>query len=166
MNPRHHRNLSLFTDGFTLLEILLSITVIAFICGLIVGFARLANHNARRYQARSELAQWQEALQRWHDRFGEYPLPDSDATTTNGTDVVNLYHHPETILDIERVFHEQTGSTTNLETRLERNLLHLSLKDPWGMPYHYRRKTPDIFEVWSNGPDSQPHNADDIYLTP
>ena len=151
-------------QGFTLLEILLSITIIALITSLIVGFARLANLNARRYQARADITLWQEALQRWHDRFGEFPLPQfSDATHTNGIPVLDLFLHTETIVDIERTFFEQTGATTNAT---HSNLLLLPLKDPWGTDYRYHLDTPDTCTVWSCGPDSTPRTSDDFHLTP
>ena len=158
--------------GFTLLEVLLSLTVIAFICGLIIGFARFANHNARRHQARADLVLWSDALQRWHDRFGEYPHTNPNATANPddpnpSTSVEELYFYTEILPfdDIERIFFEQTGITTNREPT---SLIYLPFKDPWGMDYRYQRdpKNPDTFDLWSLGPDFQSHTADDIHLTP
>jgi len=159
VNPRRGR-------GFTLLEVLVSITIIAFLCGLIVGFARLANHTAQRQQARAELANWHEALDRWHARFGEYPQLD-DVGAETAVPVFELYQYYE-ILDfdeekIERIFYEQTGSTTNAA---DASLLKLSLKDPWGTDYYFRHISQDEYELWSCGPDSQLGTADDIRLKP
>ena len=158
--------------AFTLLEVLLALFVIAFISGLIIGLARHANHAARRHQARADLSNWHEALHRWHARFGEYPdLSPDTGTTTN--EVLHLYLHEE-ILDFDekndpeilRIFYEQTGTTTNRESA---SLLHLNLKDPWGMPYLYHRDPdhPDTFHLWSTGPDSnQKIPETNIRLTP
>jgi len=151
--------------GFTLLEVLVSITIIAFLCGLIVSFARLSNHTARRQQARAELANWHEALHRWHARFGEYPFPD-DADTDAGIPVLELYDFVDFLEfspEIERYFYEQTGSTTNAA---DVSLLRLSLKDPWGTDYYFRYISEDDYEIWSCGPDSQSGNSDDIRLKP
>ena len=152
--------------GFTLLEVLVSITIIAFLCGLIVSFARLSNHTARRQQARAELANWHEALHRWHARFGEYPQFEN-ANPDIAFPVLELYQHYE-IFDfdekkIERFFYDQTGSTTNAT---DTSLLKLSLKDPWGVEYYFRYISEDDYELWSCGPDSQPGTPDDIRLKP
>ena len=161
--------------GFTLLEVLVSITIIAFLCGLIVGFARLANHTARRQQARAELANWQEALERWHARFGEYPDPGVFTSNrynveTKSYPVLDLYEYYEDLPfddndpDKYRYFFEQTGSSTNAAAA--HSLLVLSLQDPWGMDYHFQYVSEDEYELWSSGPDSQSGTPDDIRLKP
>ena len=152
--------------GFSLLEVLTAITIIAFLCGLIVGLARHATHTARRQKAGSELANWGEALHRWHARFGEYPEPEN-AAGGNGIPVSILYDFTD-FLDFDeppvgRVFYEQTGSTTN-ET--ETALLPLAFKDPWGMEYRYQLISKDDYELWSPGPDSKSKTPDDIRLAP
>jgi len=178
--------------GFTLLEVLVSLSIIAFLYGLIVGFARLANHTALRQQARAELVNWQEALDRWYARFGEYPFPDEEAEAEDGVSVSCFFdfknnepYYEELDFDKDesgavdsdkrRYFDEQTGSTTNRAFRTNSGpplpdsfspLLQLSIQDPWGMDYRYRFISEDEYEIWSSGPDSKPGTSDDIRLKP
>ena len=180
--------------GFTLLEVLVSITIISFLCGLIIGFARLANHTALRQQARAELAHWHEALERWNARFGEYPFPDDEAGEAGGVSVEVFFnfennepYYEELEFDRDgpggtvpfekrRYFNEQTGSTTNRLLRggtggppLPDNfspLLQLSIQDPWGADYRFRYLSEDQCEIWSLGPDSQPGTPGEIRLKP
>ncbi len=34
--------------------------------------------------------------------------------------------------------------------------------DPWGQPYQYEQVTAEEFKIWSNGPDGQQGNEDDV----
>ena len=145
--------------GMTLMELTITIGISSILAGLVLGISRHVNEAARVRQAQIALQAWGVALERWRDRFGEYPhtyvdnseLPldyVSDTLPAGRGNLSNLV--------------ENAGATVRTggkETRwLFKQLLtpKTVLHDPWGVPYLY---LPDAghraYKMSSCGPDGK-----------
>ena len=67
--------------GFTLVEVLTVIAIIALLAALILGLASNAQKKAARSKAEAEIAQWESVLTQYQMKYGQMPL--KLATLTN-----------------------------------------------------------------------------------
>jgi prepilin-type N-terminal cleavage/methylation domain-containing protein len=155
MTTRHQRS------GLTLLELLTVMTILAILIALVIGLGRYADVLARRHQAVAELGQWQEALHQYYLRLGEYPTNPVSGSTSNEASSLLSVRVPingDTTNPVQVVFGAQTTCANQLAVR-----------DPWGMPYFYQAPTndhPQVYELFSSGPDRQKDTSDDMRFHP
>jgi len=150
-------------SGFTMIELLVVITVIALLAGLLLVLIPMARKAALRTKATSQLSNIRAALSLYMDRNGIYPEAgmQQDAASNSGALLTAL-------------------RSVNSEDFRDSQLL-----DPWGSPIRYRpakaypftagntnpddidSETPpqqDSYQLWSIGPDKKDQHGqgDDI----
>ena len=126
--------------GFTLMEIMLVVMIIALLASLaIYNFGDLFG-NAQEKKAKADLNAFKIALLTYRGNTGNYP------TTAQGLQA--LVTQPE----------EKPPTWRKVMEELE--------KDPWGNAYAYERpgkKYPDSYDIYAAGKDGQLGTPDDIW---
>lgn len=142
--------------GFTLLELIAVIGLIALLAGLILGGGQHAMASARSARARAELEVLSAALQAYRQEHGDYPRTN-DATQLlqaligkRGPD--NEPRASRSLVDVAR-FDVAAGADPVADQAA-------MLLDPWGQPYRYAYRsqapwTNPLCVLWSSGPDRQ-----------
>jgi general secretion pathway protein G len=125
--------------GFTLIEIMVVVLIIAIMAALIVPKILHQQVTAKLTAARSDLATLGAALQQFHLDCDRYPTTDEglQALITAPSDVQNKFKGPY--------------------------IEHLP-NDPWLNPYHYvypGQNGPDTFDLFTYGPKNQPGGTGD-----
>lgn len=109
--------------GFTLVEVLVVIAIIALLAGLILGLAGNAQKSAARKQAEAEIADLESFVTDYQMEYGQVPgMTDEDEDNEDLIDALKAAKH----------------SLTNLT-------------DPWGASYHYKKSSKATFYLWSEG---------------
>ena len=127
--------------GFTLMEMLLVLTIISLLVALaMMNLGDIAG-TAKEKVAIADIAGLKEMLAAYQLESGNLPTTEQSlkALVTRPT-VEPIPQHWRAMLEKESI-------------------------DPWGHPYGYRnpgKHNPDRYDVFSNGPDGQPDTADDI----
>jgi general secretion pathway protein G len=127
-------------SGFTLLEIMLVVLIIALLIGMAVRFAPGKLDEARRVRVAADLQQIKTNLMQYQAANGFYP------STEQGLKA--LVDKPEGDPK-PRNWHQ-------LDTQVPR--------DPWDNEYFYRfpgKHNPKEYDVWSAGPDRNPETEED-----
>jgi prepilin-type N-terminal cleavage/methylation domain-containing protein len=147
--PRRHL-------GFTLLEIIIVIVVIAMMAGVAIGAGRHAIDTGRRAQARAELAAISSALEDYRRRCGDYPRT----------------HECHRLVQSLLGRAAPDGSDAAMPQLLELSRLQLSadpffdpgavLLDPWSFAYRYVYRSQEPwtnprYVLYSAGPDGDDH---------
>jgi general secretion pathway protein G len=143
MTSRHspHRHRHLRTQGFTLLEIVIVMTILAILGGSAVYLLKGNVDVAKESRVDSDIQSISTQLQLYESRAGRMP------TTEQG--IKALAEKPTT----EPIPERWTS------------LLEKEPKDPWQQPYRYTYpavKSKKAFDIWSVGKDGQDGTADDI----
>jgi prepilin-type N-terminal cleavage/methylation domain-containing protein len=74
--------------GFTLVELLTVIAIIAILMGLLFPAINIAREQARKTQAKTDCAQITAAVKAYYAEYGKYPLPTNAVTPNNPQDVI------------------------------------------------------------------------------
>lgn len=145
--------------AFTLIEILVVISIIAILAALILGTTGYVQEKAGTSRAEAEIQALTAALESYKVDNGTYPEGDgSDTSTRVLIDELNRNRAK----DNEKIYFEfpakmlsrSGGSGTSYEQRLERASY---LVDPFGNPYRYEfpgdpeRSGEAFFDLWSQG---------------
>jgi len=135
--------------GFTLLEVLLVIGILALLAAFVVPSVLGTGEKAKRQLAQAAIGRSgpiSSALRQYKWDIGTYP------ETSEG--LLALYERPDSV-------DEESDKWTQayIEGSIE------ELVDPWGHPYHYRFPG-DVnekeYDLWSEGPDGKEDTDDDI----
>ena len=151
----YKNNYSAF-DGFTLVEILVILGVIAILTGLILSGGIAAKKRAKIYQARTMIASLETALALYHVDFGAYPAAGNQ-------NLVNLL--------FDSAAYSPNSDWHGPYMSFKKNDLNGSIPsaaviDPWEVDYHYTMDSALPYKIWSNGPDQQNDNgADDDIIS-
>jgi general secretion pathway protein G len=122
--------------GFTLIEILLVMTIIAILAAIVIPKMVGRSEQARQTAAHADLSSIKTALAAYEVDSGGYPKSLQDLI-------------------------QQPGNAKNWHGPYLENLP----QDPWGNPYVYTfpgRHNPNGFDIYSAGPDGKAGNDDDI----
>jgi general secretion pathway protein G len=126
--------------GFTLIEVLLVLIILAILAGTATLFVRQARERALSNAARSQIGVFEQAIDLYELDMRAYPA------TNQG--LVALIQPPS---DADSV---GTWGGPYLKSSSIPN-------DPWGTPYQYE-STVDAYRIWSMGYDRQDGTEDDI----
>ena len=176
--PQTHR------AGFTLMELLVVISIIVILSGLTVGGFAFVNQRQAKSQAKIQIGLLQLALEDYKSDNGEYPIGRS-STGTGQTG--NIYEALFPSNSNEKVYLAELDPKNDSQGWLggQTSGTQLTIYDPWGTEYYYRCNDParptrsysanPDFDLWSAGPDGKtnagsrgsydpehPDNLDDI----
>jgi len=129
------------SSGFTLMEMLIVLSIIALLMGMVIYHLTGINETAQKQKVQSDLLGFKEMLAAYQLESGTLP------TTEQGLKV--LWIKP-TIEPIPQHW---------------RAMLESETLDPWGHAYQFRnpgKHNPDRYDVFSMGPDGLPDTGDDI----
>jgi general secretion pathway protein G len=127
--------------GFTLMEMLIVLTIIGLLMGMVIYHLTGVSSMAEDQKANSDLLTYKELLAAYQLESGSLP------TTEQGLKV--LWEKP----------------TAEPVPAHWKAMLEEETKDPWGHSYQYRnpgKHNPDRYDVFSMGRDGVPDTEDDI----
>lgn len=113
-------------NGFTLLEMLVVMVVIAILSGLGVTGYRMAQRQAKEGCAKADIERLRTALEEYRVEFGRYPQQGTSINIADLSDVGFLTNAVEDVV----------------------------LVDPWGNGYRYQCSAPFLYRIWSEGQDN------------
>ena len=134
-------------SGFTLLELLAVIAIIAVLSGIVIGAGRRASESGKVARTKAELAALGAALETYTLNYGDYPRTDDEAQLLRA-----LLGRRGPASDAA------IGGRAVLETA-RFTITGGQLLDPWERPYAYAYKVPaggwtnPGFVLYSAGPD-------------
>ena len=136
-------------SGFTLVELLMVIMIIAVLAGLVIGTASYANKKAAISQVMADIERIKIALDNYKATYGAYPKVDGIANLIQAI-------HTKPIQRSEPVFIELKPS----------EITSGRIVDPWGNDLRYRGNPANndatFYDLWSHGPDGKSGTQDDI----
>ena len=138
-------------QGFSLLEVLVVLTIGAILAGLILPVVQKARQRGLITKTRATIAAIETALSLYETDFGDYPS------------------HSGAFGKMLRVLAEETGNPRWKGPYIrfkEKDLQDGELLDPWREPYQYQYPqqvhTSTLFLLFSCGPDREKGTGDDI----
>ncbi len=147
--------------GFTIIELIVVMTIILILAGLITGAAQKAKERAMVTKARAMIAALETALGMLQADEGIYPPSGIDKLYSSLTSTANL-----TTYGLSTV--NWSGPYMNFQTN---EVSGSNILDSWGSAYHYanpsdssRSGFTNYVDIWSNGPNKTDNNggSDDI----
>jgi len=127
--------------GFTLMEMLIVLSIIALLMGMVIYNLTGVNEVAQQQKVQSDLLSFKELLAVYQLESGSLP------TTEQG---------------LKALWEKPTAEPVPDRWKA---MLENEVKDPWGHPYQYLnpgKHNPDRYDVFSMGPDGVPDTEDDI----
>jgi len=135
--------------GFTLIELMVVIVIIAILAGIVIGTAGYAQRKAANNRAKAEIAAMEAALEAYKLDTGAYPAGNGAANSS-----VNIYN-------------AVAGGPKKYMTFRANQLGGNTIVDPFGKEYMYQSpgiNNPATFDLWSFGANRNNDNGanDDI----
>ncbi len=127
-----HRSTRDQRAGFTLVELLAVIMIIAVLGGIVLGIAGYAARRSEDSRARADLQLLRNALEEYRLERGAYPAMDMITLNT---------------------WEAELGDFTN-------QFVDLTFMDPWGEPYQFRNQGRFSFDLYSMGPTGESEEYD------
>lgn len=125
-------------NGFTLVELLSIIAIMAILMGITIPVIRSANARAKIARAKSDIAKLEAAAEQYKNDYGSYPSSSSDT---------NLYAAARSTSPITKKPYIQFK---------EKDIVMQRVVDSWGTPYKYTapgtRNTKSV-DIYSFGPN-------------
>jgi len=153
--------------GFTLIEMLVTITIIIILAGLTVGGFKFVTTKQANSQAEIQISLLSTALEEYKSDTGQYPADTGGSTALYTALYLNGVQNPDT----EKIYLADLDPDNNKQGWTKQSGAEVTLVDPWGAEYIYRNPptiNPD-FDLLSRGQDgltsdtlSNPNNKDDI----
>jgi general secretion pathway protein G len=144
--PLRHRSTA--RRGFTIVEVMIVLAIILVLATLVAVNLRGSSKDAKLGAAKVSMRALDKALERFNDKFGRYPTDDEGLSV---------------LWDKSKLQVEDEATAAKWERLVDR--AEDSEKDPWGTPWGYKQQAdgePDIFDLYSFGPDRQDGTEDDI----
>ena len=166
-----------WSAGFTLVELLVVISIIIALAGLVLAVQKGAWEQAARSRATAEIKAMEVALESYYADYGDYPRTSAtDALDPRTAFTASAYESAS--LDLYTALSGDSDNDGSVDAKVymsfpEKMLSRASetsvawVKDPWGAPYGYstayaqaREDDPDItpsvgynpdFDLWSTG---------------
>ena len=152
--------------GFSLLEVMASLLILAILAGFVVGLSRLAKTRGEEARVQADLGAIHAALERYRDAMGHYPSSRETAASDSGEPegscvVTNLSAWAEApawmmdgVTSADDVFCLRNFLPEASERRRGGDAPFTGL-DPWNRPYRYFHDpdiSPDTYQLLSYGP--------------
>ena len=150
MKSRCIRRSTTRSDGFTIIELLAVVTIIALLGALVVGLARFASEKSAEAQVRADLEKLKSAIEEHRLQTAGYPTFNPVGNFHPMVEPPDPF--PGTPTPMERF----TKALEDIDPEL-------NFTDPWRTNYFYRARDAFRFEVRSAGQDRIVENEDDIY---
>ncbi len=115
--------------GFTILELLAVMVIIAIVAGMGVKGYNLARRQAKESQAKAEIEKLRTALEEFRVEYGRYP---ASAGRQSMADLV-------------------AGLSAEQGELIEGSVEGLEYLDPWGNAYQYVCSNRFVYSIWSEG---------------
>jgi general secretion pathway protein G len=169
--------------GFTLVELLVVITIIVVLSGLVIGVAGFVQRKAAVTKAKTQLKLMEAKLDEYAQDAGGFPEEFDDKGLIVYTMLFGDGIGPDGVAgslddtppdgtpdEGARVYLPEFDPNINKQQMLSLqpgSKVPLKLVDPWGNSWRFRSgdrhnpKNPD-FDLWSMGPDAREHTEDDI----
>jgi general secretion pathway protein G len=140
------------STGFTLVEILAVVTIIAISIVLVRVVCNYRDRSIKENVAREELALLNCAIEIFKSENGYYPVCDSKSTDANA----------------KGLFEKISAKINSLAGHHKWNIVDGKLMDPWNNPYSYRCASPDsasyiLLSMGPNGYIDENELIDDIH---
>lgn len=152
--------------GFTLIEMLVTITIIVILAGLTVGGFKFVTTKQANEQAKIQISLISNALEEYKLDKGEYP-PGTNSTTP----LYKALYFDGVQDDGSKIYLPELDPVNNKQGWTEGTGADVKIIDPWGVEYIYRNPptvNPD-FDLLSKGQDgvtsdilTDQQNKDDI----
>lgn len=141
--------------GFTLVELLVVITIIAILAALVLSTAGGIQDKAARSRAQSEIAALSAALESYKADNGDYPTGTFNAGQANANKAIVTNLMPP------------IGSAGKVYFEFPKNMTNSSgdMIDPWGVTYGYQypgsngRSGSNFFDLWTTANKSTNSNG-------
>jgi len=139
--------------GFTLLELLTVISIIAVLMGIVVPIVSEATRKSKVAKSRATIAKIEMALSAYENDWGEFPPPPSNTAPDLNNNTGDLY----TFLNAR-----STSGSAYMEIRTQDTNSNDQILDPWGNPYvvtvffsglSMPSNNNTTFDIYSLGPD-------------
>ncbi len=137
------------TSGFTLVEMLVTITIIVILAGLSLGGFKFVASKQANEQARIQIKLLERGLEEYKLDNGKYPPSNSGSNPI----YVALYEDGVNRPDENKIYVPELDPNNNKQGWSQGT----TIVDPWGQQYVYRSPgtiNPD-FDLLSKGPDNQ-----------
>ena len=155
-NAQAHGKIGKSTGGLTLLELSFAIGLAGILLAMLLGFGKHANASVHFVRARTDLAEYGEALHQWYLMFGEYP---NNAFFEKANASAERF---KTGKESKKNIHALSKFYARISTAYGYTNIHFSSffskpipeTDPWGTPYIYTCGTDGkAYTLFSCGPD-------------
>jgi len=169
--------------GFTLVELLVVVTIIVVLSGLVIGVSGFVQRKAAVTKAKTQLKLMETKLDEYTQDAGGFPEKFDDKGLIVYTMLYGDGIGPDGVAgslddtppdgtpdEGARVYLSELDPNINKQQMLSLrpgSRVPLKLVDPWGNSWRFRSgdshnpKNPD-FDLWSMGPDAREHTEDDI----
>lgn len=156
------------TKGFTLIEMLVTVTIIIILMGLSVGGFQFVTQKQANSQAEIQVKLLSNALEEYKLDNGNYPVAVAPATSVTSNDLYKLlYYNGANATPQEKIYVAQLDPVTDKQGWTVGTGAGVNIIDPWEAQYIYingsdaTAKNPD-FDLISKGKDGILNTADDI----
>ncbi len=142
--------------AFTLLELLVVISLVAVLAAIVLGAGRRAAEAGKVARAKAELAALASALEHYRGIFGDYPQTDDAAQLVQS--LIGRRGPGNTVVAVHAFV--ETARFKTADTRDPYADTSAVLADPWAQPYRYTYKVPaagwaNSYVLYSIGPDGR-----------
>ncbi len=150
--------------GFTIVEILIVMTIILILAGLIIGSFSFVKTRQQKNQAEIQIKLLEKAIEDYKLDNGEYP-GDANAGGSTGTGESNMLFRALYYEGFQAgndgsvsIYLSELDPTNDTQKWINGTGATSTITDPWGAEFRYRRGTgamnPD-FDLWTIGPDGE-----------
>jgi len=139
--------------GFSLIELLVVVAIIAILAGLILQTAGFVQNKAARSRAEAEVAALSAALESYKADYGDYPLSSTAGYANSATLLFNVLTLSNSNNPLGKVYFDAPASIL-LNSKAPLSPTN-QLIDPFGQPYNYtypgnaNRSGTNFFDLWS-----------------